>query len=40
MREGVAAAARELVIAPVEEELAVYARFRDEAGHAIRDVSP
>ncbi|MFL6052077.1 MAG: ABC transporter [Actinoallomurus sp.] len=40
MREGVAAAARELVIAPVEEELAVYARFRDEAAHAIRDVSP
>jgi GTP-binding protein EngB required for normal cell division len=40
MREGVAAAARELVIAPVEEELTVYARFRDEAGHAIRDVSP
>ncbi|MCO5999890.1 P-loop NTPase family protein [Actinoallomurus rhizosphaericola] len=40
MREGVAAAARELVIAPVEQELAVYARFRDEAGHAIRDVAP
>ncbi|GAA4614492.1 50S ribosome-binding GTPase [Actinoallomurus liliacearum] len=40
MREGVASAARELVIAPVEQELAVYARFRDQAGHAIRDVAP
>ncbi|GAB3965571.1 50S ribosome-binding GTPase [Actinoallomurus acanthiterrae] len=40
MREGVVTAARELVIGPIEQELAVYARFRDEAGHAIRDVAP
>ncbi|WP_433174610.1 ABC transporter [Actinoallomurus sp. CA-150999] len=40
MREGVGTAARDLVIAPIEQELAVYARFRDEAGHAIRDVAP
>ncbi|GAA4632002.1 50S ribosome-binding GTPase [Actinoallomurus vinaceus] len=40
MREGVTTAARELVIEPIEQELAVYARFRDEAGHAIRDVAP
>ncbi|MCO6010263.1 ABC transporter [Actinoallomurus purpureus] len=40
MRDGVTAAARELVIEPIERELAVYARFRDEAGHALRDIAP
>ncbi len=36
MHDGVAAAARTLVIEPIERELAVYARFREQAALAIR----